>query len=64
MDEKSTEVREMKEEKNRKVMERKKEVKLLLLCLTSVLQPVSLGRPYQEYKNSSDHMCIRSYPGQ
>jgi len=32
---------------------------VLLLCLTSVLQPVWLERPYKEYKNSSQH----SYPG-
>jgi len=30
-----------------------------LLCLTSILLPVWLGRPYKEYKNSSQH----SYPG-
>jgi len=34
-------------------------VNVLLLCLTSIFQPVWLGRPYQEYKNSNQH----SYPG-
>jgi len=32
---------------------------VLLLCLTSILQPVWLGRPYPEYKTTSQH----SYPG-
>jgi len=46
---------EIIEENNRKV--RKIEA-VLLLCLTSILQPAWLGRPYQEYKNSSK----QSYP--
>jgi len=33
--------------------------KVLPICLTSILQPVWLGRPHQEYKNSIQH----SYPG-
>jgi len=45
MDEKSTEIGEIKEQNNRKVKGRKKESKekdvtVLLLCLTSILQPV------------------------
>jgi len=37
MDEKSTAIGEIKEQKNRKV---KRKIRLLLLCLTSILQPV------------------------
>jgi len=39
MEEKSTELEEIKKEKNRKVKRRKEET-VLLLCLTSALQPV------------------------
>jgi len=45
----------MEEKRERK----EKKEPVLLLCLTSTLQPVWLGRPYQEYNNSSQH----SYPG-
>jgi len=48
MDEKSTEIGEIKEQNNRKVKgEKNRKVReieaVLLLCLTSVLQPVWLG---------------------
>jgi len=57
-DEKSIEIGEIKHRNHRKVQERKigkqrgrKDcAATLLLCLTSILQPVRLGRPYQEYK--------------
>jgi len=48
MDEKSTKRREIKDQNNRKVKTRKirkqREIEaVLLLCLTSILQPVRLG---------------------
>jgi len=49
MDEKSTEKREIIEKDNRKVKGEKKSIEkeenVLLLCLTSILQPVWLGWP-------------------
>jgi len=56
--------RRNKEQNNRKAEGKKigKEIEIeavLLLCLTSTLQPFWLGRPYQEYKTSSQH----SYSG-
>jgi len=44
---------EIIENDNSKVKGRKnkeKEATVLLLCLTSILQPVWLGRPYKEYE--------------
>jgi len=42
---------------------RNNEGTVLLLCPTSTFQPVWLGRPYHEYKNSSQlsyPVCCRS----
>jgi len=50
---------EKRKVKGRKKESKEKEVTVLLLCLTSILKPIWLGRPCQEYKNSSQH----SYPG-
>jgi len=60
MDEESTELGKIREEKNRKV-KRKKEGTVLLLCLTSNLQPFLLWWLYQEYKPP---FSIYSDPGQ
>jgi len=51
-----------KKEKSIKLAEewesKEEEKSVLLLCLTCILQPVGLGMPNQECKNSNQHSCL------